>query len=82
MIAASIVASLRKTSGDAEPEPLPGTPGTAAGVGEERPVEATDPAATDGALDAAPDAAPDGPADDAEPDAAPGGPADDAEARS
>jgi tellurite resistance protein TerC len=41
-ITVSIVASLRKTSGDAEPEPLPGTPATAAGVGEERPLEATD----------------------------------------
>jgi tellurite resistance protein TerC len=40
-ITISIVASLRKTSGE-EPEPLPGTPGTEPGVGAERPLEATD----------------------------------------
>ena len=41
-ITVSIVASLRKTSGQPAPEPLPGTPGTAPGVGEDRPLEATD----------------------------------------
>jgi hypothetical protein len=38
----SIVASLRKTVGEDEPEPLPGTPGTADRVGEKRPLEASD----------------------------------------
>ena len=41
-ITVSIVASLRRTSDETEPEPLPGSPGTAPGVGEERPLEATD----------------------------------------
>jgi tellurite resistance protein TerC len=50
-ITVSIIASLRKTNDEPEPEPLPGTPGTAAGVGEERPLEATDAATGGGAGD-------------------------------
>jgi tellurite resistance protein TerC len=40
-ITVSIVASLRKTENEPTPEPLPGTPGTAEGIGEDRPLEAT-----------------------------------------